>query len=932
MRLFFRRPLAAASNETLPPPNEERRGEPTPAKLTFRPEAELVRSESLPSATAALAELFPEDATLTTVAHATPTAASRAVETHNSVAVAEPPEAPGVAAQIAPQEPLVKQTAPPLPPRSTYGRNFSDIDLLREAFRSSEPAAKIETEAPAIKPAPQATRIDTPVPKPEPAQPKPGPPVSRPGPPILRPAQAPASAPRPAAQPLDSEPVTERVMESLLSRLEDPAPPAVRPGEQDTGLAPEDAATVVAAVSAELDAEEAAAEQAANDQKNSDATSLPPAIPLPHSASNWAFEETLASHREWIESQGKNGRKADFANAQLDGVELISVNLRQADLHYANLRGTDLLLADLRDACLVRADLEECCLVGTNLEGANLEGATLESSLGLVSRQLAGANLREATLPASLVQFPAREAFRDTADTAVHFFYALMILCAFSWLAIWKTKDIQLVTDSAILPFLHSRKAASAMPTAEIFLIAPVFLFLMYVAFVAKLQRLWSAVLELPAVFPDGHCLGEKEPTILVGLLRAHFRWMKEDPPVARPLETASCLLAAYWLVPVTLIFYWARYLTLQEIHGTILQELLASVAMGIALHATFKVGRPQERWALHRKFWEGVSEGLRSSRPPVFAAVVLAITTFLSFGTIAGVPHDPSRTPQYGAFNIRRWAPNALWLVGYDPYANLTEGSFSTPPAGWNGTGDPVSKVRGIRLDSPRFRYAQAYGAFLANSRLLHADFRGAYLSNADLRSVDLTQSNLQFAIMDSVQMNGANLDRAILDGTHLARADFRDANLSYAYVANSFLMDARFDGASLYSAVLSHGTMVRASFQHTDLRNAHLDESNLEHADFTQAYLWSAGLQASDMKDVQMGTAILIGANLHDANLSGGHFAGAVMNETDLSGTILDGADMRGAFGLGAYQVCSAKSHAGALFDESLWELVDAKCPAGR
>jgi uncharacterized protein YjbI with pentapeptide repeats len=453
-------------------------------------------------------------------------------------------------------------------------------------------------------------------------------------------------------------------------------------------------------------------------------------------------------------------------------------------------------------------------------------------------------------------------------------------------------------------------------------------LFLLYVAFVAKLQRVWAAVLELPAVFPDGRALGEKEHTIIVGLLRAHFRWINQDTSSARPLETLGCQLLAYWVAPATLILYWARYLTLQEIHGTVLQELLAAVATGIALHATFKVGRPQERWALQRKVSDWLAEKLRTVRPPAFAAVVLVITTFLSFGTILGIPHDTSRAPQFGAANIRRWAPNVLWAMGYDPYANLTEGSFSTPPAGWNGSTDPVSRVRGIRLDNPRFRYAQAYGAFLANSRLLHADFRGAYLSNADLRGVDLTQSNLEFAIMDSVQLNGANLDRAVLDGSHLARADLRDANLSYAYLANSFLMDARFDGASLYNAVLSHGTMVRASLQRADLRNAHLDESNLEQADFTQAYLWSAGLQNSDLQDAQLGTAILIGANLHDANLSGAHFAGTVMKETDLSGAILDGADMRGAFGLTAYQVCTAKSHAGALFDEALWEQVDAQC----
>jgi len=599
-------------------------------------------------------------------------------------------------------------------------------------------------------------------------------------------------------------------------------------------------------------------------------------------------------------------------------------------LHYANLRGTDLLLTDLRDACLVRADLEESCLVGANLEGANLEGASMETALGLVPRQLAGANLREATLPAQIAQFPAEENFRETAQSVLHFFSSIMALGALSWLAIWKTKDTQLVTDSAILPFLHSRTAAAAMPTAEIFLIAPVTLFLLYVAFIAKIQRLWSAVLELPAVFPDGRSLGEKQPSIILGLLRAHFRWMNQDAPSARPLETALCQMLAYWLVPVTLVFYWGRYLTLQEIHGTVLQELLAAIAIGIGLYATFKVGRPQERWGTQRNFADAVEERLRRIRPPAFAIAVLVITTFLSFGTIAGIPHDVSRAPQFSAANIRRWAPTALWALGYDPYANLTEASFSTTQANWNGATDQLAHVRGIHLDNPRFRYAQAYGAFLANSKLLHADFRGAYLSNADFRGTDLTQSNLQFAIMDSVQMNRANLDRAILDGTHLARADFRDANLSYAYLANSFLMDARFDGASLYNAVLSHSTMVRASMERADLRNARIEESNLEHADFQQAYLWSAGLQNSDLKDAQLGSAILIGASLRGANLGGAHFAGTVLSETDLTGAALDGADLRGAFGLTAYQVCQARSHSGAIFDDALSSQVQSECGA--
>jgi uncharacterized protein YjbI with pentapeptide repeats len=694
-------------------------------------------------------------------------------------------------------------------------------------------------------------------------------------------------------------------------------------------LCPEDAATVMAAASEELKPEDGhAVSSATNEAIDGPSARLNP--DLRPSSSDWAFEEALANHREWVESKGLRGKKADLADAQLEGVELINVNLRLADLHYADLKSADLLLADLRDACLVRADLEEACLVGANLEGANLEGASLETALGLVPRQLAGTNLREASLPSQIVQFPAAATFRTASRTALRFFTALMTLSAVSALAIWRTKDIQLVTDSAILPFLHSAKAAAAMPSAEIFLITPVMLFLLYLAFLAQVQRMWGAALELPAIFPDGSTLGEKEPGIILGLLRAQFRWMNHDAPSARTLETTLSLLAAYWVVPAMLFLFWARYLTLQEMHGTFLHELLASVAAGVALHATFKVGRPQEKWALQQTFASRISERLRGSRPPVLVAILFAITTFISVGTVYGVPHDRSRAPQYGAANIRRWAPSVLWSVGFDPYADLTEAQISTPPAGWDWSNDTVGSVRGAHLNSPRFRYAQAYGVFFANAHLWHADFRGAYLSNSDFRGADLTQSNFQYSIVDDGRINHANLDRAILQNGHFARTDFSNANLSYASLTGAFLMDAHFDGASLYDAQLSNSTLVRAAFPRTDLRNARIDSANLEHADLRNAYLWSATVQNSDMKDADLGAAILIGASLRGSNLGGAHFAQTVLNETDFTGTVLDGADMRGAFGLAVYQVCSSKSHAGALFDDSLQPLVDAQCPS--
>ena len=646
--------------------------------------------------------------------------------------------------------------------------------------------------------------------------------------------------------------------------------------------------------------------------------------------SDWAFEERLASHREWIESHGKSGKKVDLASAELEGTELISVNLRFADLRDANLRATDLLLADLRDACLMRANLQDACLVGANLEGANLEGASLETSMGLVPHQLAGTNLHEASLPQGILKFEAAADFERGSRAALRFFIATSSICLLSWLTIWRTRDIQLLVNLSIFPFLHSPASAGAVPTDQFYLIAPVVLFIVYLVFQFHLQRLWDSTLELPAVFPDGHALGEHTPRLVMGLLRAHFRWMNQEAASTRLIEKAGAMAAAYWLVPFTLFFYWARYLTLQDMHGTILQALLVAAASGVALYSTTRVGRPDEKWNAEPSRAQRIVEKLKRTNP---AAVALGLAVFLvlvSAGTIAGVPHEKSRAPQYSAANVRRWGPSVLWSVGINPWANLNEAGISVAPADWTGSDDKLNLVKGARLDSPSFRYAEAYGAFLANAHLRHADLQGAFLSAADLRGADLGQSNLRFAVLDQAQMSHANLDRANLEGTNLGRADLRGANLSYCLLANAFLLDAHLEKAVLYQAQLSSATLARANLENADLRGARLEGANLDYADLQQSYLWSAKLAGAHLDNANLDSAIFIDSDLAGADLRGAKFRGTVLNGANLTGTDLDGADLRNVSGLSADQICSAKSRRWVLLGDALQVQVTTQCGA--
>lgn len=700
--------------------------------------------------------------------------------------------------------------------------------------------------------------------------------------------------------------------------------PALLSGLEDSGRLEDQPCSELAAAEASEDQQPTASAQ---DVSLIDAPDAP-VVQEQAFPRDWALEEKLASHSEWLDSQGTAGRRADLANANLEGSELIGVHLRFADLHDANLRAADLLLADLRDACLMRADLEDSCLVGANLEAANLEGASLETAMGLVAQQVAGANLRDALLPPHIMEFPAASKFEQASRAAWRCLVALYSVGFLSWLILWKATDAQLVADSAIIPYFHSHAAAAALPTAKIFLLAPLVLFVLYLALQFQVQRLLNSVAELPAVFPDGHSVEGTGRAVVTGLLRAHFRWFDSEGLSTHSVEKAISVLAAYWMAPITLALFWARYLTTQDFRGTFLQMLFLVIAAGIALHVTTKTGRPAERWTVRRRWTHAALACLRKRSATKISIYLGAVLLLLSAGTIAGIPHDPSRAPQYSHASIRRWAPDFFWMFGFDPYADLTEASLSRKPANWNGSEAQVPLVDGLHRTNVKLRYARAYGVFLANAHLWHADFQGAFLSDADLRKTDLGESNLRYANLDDARVSYANLNRARLDNASLARADLRESNLSYASLTNASLVDARLNHATLYKANLASAMLSRANLETADLRGSDLVAARLDHADLRQAYLWSAKLLNADLHGANLQNAILIGADLRGANLQGAHLSGAVLNDANLSGTNLDGADLRGALGLTAAQICSAATKGGVLLDSPMGMQVDALC----
>ena len=150
-----------------------------------------------------------------------------------------------------------------------------------------------------------------------------------------------------------------------------------------------------------------------------DAAPLPPAR---HKADDWAaaltpaapptvevpgldVTPTLNEHETWLQSHGREGKRASLDGADLHGHSLQKANLASAGLRGADLSDADCRYATFTSADLRRADLSGADLTGANLSVANLRGAKLRlsklSEASLRGADLAGACLTDAALAAT---------------------------------------------------------------------------------------------------------------------------------------------------------------------------------------------------------------------------------------------------------------------------------------------------------------------------------------------------------------------------------------------------------------------------------------------------------------------------------------------------------------------------------------------------
>src|SRR5580704_8388406 len=390
--------------------------------------------------------------------------------------------------------------------------------------------------------------------------------------------------------------------------------------------------------------------------------------------------EILDQHKIWVESGGESGVKADLCGVNLSHSDLTGVNLEGAFLQRANLIGADLSMANLRGASLVQADLREANLLGTELRGANLMGANLYGAEGVWVGRLGGTNLFDAILPETVASFDSSRAIADATQVARWFYFLMLVASAICCLLIGFTSDVRLVLNASTIPIPH---LGNLLPMSGFYLGGPILLFVAYLRFHFVLLRLWGSMAALPATFQDGQTLEKDGPWYLMGMVRKHFRWTRDGRSSFAVLETLVSTALAYWVVPVTLLVFWLRYLVLQDFRGTLLQAVLLTLSIATATSVPTIVARVLRPGDLLRESSKHLLRaGFGATRAALAAGCVLLL---LSLGVIRGLPAEREAAPELSQVSMRRWAADAFQSVGYRPYADLTETVLSPPPAKGN-------------------------------------------------------------------------------------------------------------------------------------------------------------------------------------------------------------------------------------------------------
>ena len=285
------------------------------------------------------------------------------------------------------------------------------------------------------------------------------------------------------------------------------------------------------------------------------------------------LQEALSLHKQWLASQGCAGRQARFVGKDLSNRDLSGHDLTKTDFSGARIETTDLSYSNLTGTVFT----------GALLRDVNLSWSNLTDAVGLDTGQLGRCDLTGCKLPEHLKDCGELESVESVSEIAQRHFAGIVAVCAYCILTIATTRDFRLFnnTGSVQLPVVRV-----SLPTELFFWLAPAALISYFVYFHICLQRLWEAIVALPARFVDGATVYQRTNRwMLNGMVRLCLRKPDEPRYALIKSQIAASVGLAYWLVPVTVALLAIRYFPRQDPWISSLHCMLFGLACGTAFY-----------------------------------------------------------------------------------------------------------------------------------------------------------------------------------------------------------------------------------------------------------------------------------------------------------------------------------------------------------
>ncbi|MCP4580915.1 MAG: pentapeptide repeat-containing protein [candidate division Zixibacteria bacterium] len=240
----------------------------------------------------------------------------------------------------------------------------------------------------------------------------------------------------------------------------------------------------------------------------------------------------------------------------------------------------------------------------------------------------------------------------------------------------------------------------------------------------------------------------------------------------------------------MTLLAFWARYLTAHDWGVTNLHIIVLFVTIGVALltYLIMKTTLKGEKWeSLVEWKFGSFKLALKTTRLFIWnkctakrGAIGLAILFLIgcmSEGSINGIPsgyHEPANAPYH-----LKVMPRILSVFGCEPFANFANKDVSIKPDNWTGDSAQLALVKGANLRMKDLRYANLSRSFLVNADLSETDLRHGQIGSADLRDAILYYADLREAVLGGSDLRNTYFLSADLHNTYLRYTKLQGANL---------------------------------------------------------------------------------------------------------------------------------------------------------